>query len=354
MIIFVGPLPPPVHGFAVINQAMLAQFQSATRVSVFNRAPGAQAAGRLFWSYLRALWSAPVDSLVYLALSGGWGQLKDLPYLLAARLLRRRLLVHHHSCADLRSRPWHARWALALLRQAQHIVLCDCMATLLALAYRIPRPQIRVLSNAAFLLPPVALAPHSLGEPLRLGFLSNISAEKGIWAYFDLIDALHAHGVAVEGVVAGPVAADIEPRFEQECARRPHCRHLGAVYGPAKQAFFEGIDVLAFPTRYANEAEPVTILEALSAGVPVVANARGCIAEMLPPEAGMAWTSDGEFASLAAAQLQAWLEQGPQAWARRRQAAQHVFAHARAQHAEGLAQIVAQAVQTGPETSHAG
>jgi glycosyltransferase involved in cell wall biosynthesis len=347
MILFIGPLPPPVHGFAVINGAMLARFRSVTEVVPFNRTPHASRAGRLLPAYLAALWSAPPGSAVYIGLSGGWGQLKDLPYLLAARLLGRPVLVHHHSFAYLHQRPWHARWVLLLLRSARHITLCSCMAELLCSRYGIPPEQVEALSNAAFLPPAPALVQRPAGTPLRLGFLSNITTEKGIWDYFALLDALALQGLAAQGWVAGPVAADIDARFRLACSQRAGCRHLGALYGDAKHAFLDAIDVLIFPTRYANEAEPLAVLEALSAGVPVVACARGCIAELLPPQAGVAYAADGPFVAQACATLRAWVEAGPKAWALRRQAAQAAFTQLQAGSAEKLAQIVARTAAGG-------
>ena len=195
MILFVGPLPPPVHGFSVINAAMLARCQAASRVAVFNRAPVARsgalagvaalAAGaeRLLAFFLTLLRERAASS-VYIAISGGLGQLKDWPYLLLARLLRRPVVVHHHSFAYLRRAPWHARLVLACARQARHIVLCDCMAAALADLYRVPRERIAVLSNAAFLEPagPAPQAPQAPpttgpGAVLRIGFLSNITQD---------------------------------------------------------------------------------------------------------------------------------------------------------------------------------
>ena len=68
----------------------------------------------------------------------------------------------------------------------------------------------------------------------------------------------------------------------------PHARHVGPLYGGDKQRFFQRTDLLLFPTRYQNEAEPVTLHEALQAGATVVAASRGCIGGMLPDHCGAA------------------------------------------------------------------
>jgi len=347
MIFFVGPLPPPVHGFSVINRAMLDRFQAAGPVQVFDRAPRSGAlprrvAGALGrWArFVGALWRAPRGSAVYLGLSGGRGQLVDALYLAAARLLGRPVCVHHHSFAYLRAPAWHSRLALGLARGARHVALCPCMGETLASAYGIAPAQVAVLSNAAFLPPAAALPAQVPRSELRLGFLSNITTDKGIWAFFELVDALRARGLALQAQVAGPVAPEIATRFAEALAARPWCRHLGPVYGDAKAAFFADIDLLVFPTFYANEAEPVTVLEALAAGVPVLANARGCITEMVPPDAGAVMLADDRFVADATACLLAWRAQGDAAWQARRVAALSAFSARREEHARRLSTLV--------------
>lgn len=355
MILFVGPLPPPVHGFSVINRAMLERFQAAGPVQVFDRAPpGGPPPLRAFatlgrWArFVAALLGAPRGSAVYLGLSGGRGQWVDALYLAAARLLGRPVCVHHHSFAYLRAPAWHSRLALGLARRARHVALCPCMGETLAAAYGIAPAQVAVLSNAAFLPPAEPLAAPAARGELQLGFLSNITTDKGIWAFFELGDALRARGLALQAQVAGPVASEIAPRFAEALAARPWCRHLGPVYGDAKAAFFAAIDLLVFPTFYANEAEPVTVLEALAAGVPVLANARGCITEMVPAEAGAVMARDDHFVADAADCVQAWRAEGDAAWQARRAAARAAFSARRDEHARRLDVLVGELCGVSP------
>jgi len=70
---------------------------------------------------------------------------------------------------------------------------------------------------------------------------------------------------------------------------------VGSVSGLAKEEFLSSIDVFIFPTTYTHEAEPLVVLEALGAGVPVVAYARGCIGGMITSSAGLAVEQDQPF-----------------------------------------------------------
>src|SRR4029077_16115808 len=78
--------------------------------------------------------------------------------------------------------------------------------------------------------------------------------------------------------------------------------YLGPVYDEAKTAFYRDLDILLFPTDYANEAEPLVIHEAMRSGVHVIACDRGAISEMLTHGAG-AVCAKSSFVATAIAQI---------------------------------------------------
>jgi len=290
---FVGPLPPPVHGFSEISRRMLERLQSSTTVDVFDVSPCGGALVHLLRLFIKFVWAAVRgrSGALYLPLSGGFRQFVDGCFVGVALLCGLRVFAHHHSFAYLNQRPFYARVVLRLLRNAVHVVLCERMGDLLCSQYSISKSNIRVISNAAFLNDIEKPNQDKLHDgKLVLGFLSNITAAKGCFEFIDLIKAASANGLAVEGMMAGPVQAEIKDVFE-EAVRKAGCvKHVGAVYGDEKNKFYSQIDVLVFPTRYPNEAEPVTIWEAMGESVPVISLSRGCISGMVTNEAG--WIID--------------------------------------------------------------
>jgi glycosyltransferase involved in cell wall biosynthesis/SAM-dependent methyltransferase len=288
-ILFVGPLPPPVHGFSEINRRMLARLQSSSAVEVFDVSPrggGLVHLLRLFFKFFGAAVRGRGGAL-YLPLSGGLRQFVDAFFAGVALLCGMRVFVHHHSFVYLDHQPFYARIVLRLLRNSVHVVLCERMGDLLNALYDIPKDKLRVISNAAFLNETLKYDGVSLRDgKLVLGFLSNITAAKGCFDYIDLVKAAVAQDLDVEGVMAGPVHAEIRQAFADAVGSTGCIRHIGPVYGEVKSHFLSQIDVLLFPTRYENEAEPVTIWEAMEAGVPVISLARGCISSMVDSEVG--------------------------------------------------------------------
>ena len=61
----------------------------------------------------------------------------------------------------------------------------------------------------------------------------------------------------------------------------------GFVNGGGKKELFEKAHLFAFPTRYENEAFPLSILEALSYGIPVIATDEGSIPYILDEKSGI-------------------------------------------------------------------
>ena len=249
--------------------------------------------------YFWRSWRTP-GTVLYLALSGGHGQLIDGLYVLVARIRRHPIFVHHHSFAYIDQPTMLNRMLFGLLRQANHIVLSAGMGKSLQQLYGLSRDRVRVVSNAA-LFPSLSSAEPGTEPapgPLRIGFLSNITLEKGIVEFFEVLRLLHTRGVAYQARIAGPVASTVRAAFDQMLATAADVEYAGAVYDETKDRFYRELDVLLFPSKYVNEAEPLVIHEALRAGVFTIASDRGAIAEILGNGAGLALPA-GEFVETA-------------------------------------------------------
>lgn len=343
LICFVGPLPPPVHGFSEINRRMLSVLRSRLQVGAFDMTPGANPLGFLgvWWRFVLCRLRNKPNAL-YLALSGGRRQWVDLAFVLVARLRGIPVFVHHHSFSYLSQGQLSTVMRLGALRNAVHIVLCECMGEQLAQQYRIDPAKVRVLSNAAFLEDMEAPARASAEPaPLRVGFLSNITAAKGIFEFFSVLSESESHGLPLQGVIAGPIDAAVQESFEASFASSRNVRHVGPVYGADKAAFFTSIDVLFFPTRYPNEAEPVTILEALGHGVPVIAFARGCIESIVPAAAGAVFPYSDAFVTQTIEALRS-LAESPAVLEKARHAARLAFESQRANNRAILESLISE------------
>jgi glycosyltransferase involved in cell wall biosynthesis len=291
-ILVVGPEPPPTTGRAVVTAAQVAAWRAGgTSVALASVALGGRGAAgqvRKLSRYLAALGRvvrSGRDTGVALVASDGPWLVADVVVALAAR--RRRLAIHHHNWGPLAQRSaLMAVLVKAAGRAARHVVLGPAMAAALRDRYGAGLDVV-VVSNAA-VVPPAPATP-SAGGRLVLGMLGNLTAAKGLLRALAVLDAARAEDLDVALVLAGPVHGDDE-RAAVAAAQRLHgdrVEALGPVDADGRAAFLARCDLLLFPSDYRNEAQPMAVLEALAAGVPVVAVERGCLADDL---AGLGWT----------------------------------------------------------------
>lgn len=313
----VGAFPPPVHGMAVVNAAVRDAVQRAgvtplvidVAAAGLDRSPIARLSRLpkvLRGLGLLAHQGGLRGMALYMSVSGGFGQLYEIAFLLLARLRGMRVFMHHHSFAYL-DKPNELTRALmrAAGDEAIHIALSPGMAQRLKGSYGVG--GVTPISNAVF------FATADVTDAVRvvpetLGFLSNITPEKGVFEFLDLMKAAQTAGLPVRGRLAGPFQdADTERAVRARLRELPLVEYVGPRYGADKAAFFDGVDVLVFPTQYVNEAEPVTVHEAMSRAVPVIAYGRGAIPEILSADCGLVIDPAMPFAPAALAQLERWL-----------------------------------------------
>lgn len=313
-LIMVGAFPPPLHGMAVVNDAMKALIERRGRkVIALNISAPSFDRGAVYhlvkaWRVVRAFvkfgaLKAEDSSRLYMSVSSGYGMIYETFFALLARRRQIPVTLHHHSYNYLNRRSLLARLLFSLCPlDTQHIALSGAMADVLRRMYGVS--NVRVISNAAFLGESESDVPV---RPLTvLGFLSNISRQKGIHEFIALIDACNSVGLRIEGVIAGPFQDEsIEAEVRRKLVSRQNVRYVGPQYGVDKDTFLRTLDVLIFPSH--NEAEPVTIHEALRMAVPVIAVGHGAIPEMLNGKNGASIPCGQDFVSVAVQVLLEWL-----------------------------------------------
>ncbi|CAN0507481.1 unnamed protein product, partial [Phaeothamnion confervicola] len=145
------------------------------------------------------------------------------------------------------------------------------------------------------------------GKKQSIGFLSNISLQKGVDVFLDLCQHLEERGWDGVAYIAGPFQDnEIKEYVFARLRNLNSICYLGPVYNELKNAFFEKIDIFIFPSSYSNEAEPLVVIEALANSIPVISTARGCLMEMIANGAGVIIPKREEFAARAAEVILSW------------------------------------------------
>lgn len=116
---------------------------------------------------------------------------------------------------------------------------------------------------------------HAASSTIRVLFLSHMIKEKGCYDLLQAIAIATKQGLSLEAHFAGRwnVESD-EGRFRGE-VERLGLRDTVVVHGPisdrrAVAKLHQTADVFALPSLLAHEAQPLAIMEALSAGTPVI------------------------------------------------------------------------------------
>jgi len=217
--------------------------------------------------------------------------------------------LHHHSFAYLDRTSFVTRALTVVAGPASvHITLSAGMAERLQLQY----PSVcRVIpiSNAVFYSNRRSSSTTTRTSLKTIGFISNISEEKGIFDFLDLVAACEAEGLSVKAKIAGPCQdVETESRLRRRLNELSTVEYIGPQYGNDKETFFDAIDVLIFPTKYVNEAEPLAIHEAMQCALPVIAYGRGCIPELVGKGCGLVIEPTIPFTPSALAQIKKWLD----------------------------------------------
>lgn len=283
------PVPPPLNGMTLASKALLRSLERDAFIHTFSNQ--SSLSPRL-WSLarhalttttlLRAVAISRGRHSAYFVPSAGSGLIFNIGHAVLLRLGFKRVWLHHHVFSYCRTRDKRMAMILNILgSRTQHIVLGEAMAVQLTKNYgNLP---CTILNNACLTREIFAAREKEERQTITFGYLGNGSLIKGLDTAIDLMRAIGSQSKGCNFLIAGP-AGDSEcramiERFVSEDP--PHREFLGALDENKKAKFFHKVDVLLFPTRYVNEAQPITIFEALANGCPVLATDRGCIREQI-------------------------------------------------------------------------
>lgn len=295
--IFIGPFPKPVHGQSLATQSMFEFFSKAgfNQKKIDVSATGIKKIIAHLYAFVVILFSEKTS--VYISLNSNNGLILNVLLVLAARLKNSNLYLHYHAYDHIRRRSKVLYWLTKLAgKRACHIVLGQTMANDLQKSVGFQLDTF-VLNNSK-LIEQNKFHAQPKESVIRLGHLSNLTKEKGLTATIDTAIYLKNY-FSIELHLAGPATSE----YVQEEIKRAkdalgeNLEYLGPLYGENKDKFYSDIDYFIFPSQYKNEAEPLVVLEALSAGVPVIASQIGCITDDIGYSGGISLSIDEAFKS---------------------------------------------------------
>ena len=297
-ILFITPLPPPVHGSAMMSQYVkdsklinktfncdYVNLSTSRRMDEIGKKPLLKMV-RFIWAYCIVLGKLMYHryDLCYLAITcRGIGFLKDAPFVLLCKLFRRKIVIHQHNKGMSRDvERWPYRWLMPWIYRNTKVIL---------LSWRlypdikkiVEKDQILICSNGI---------PDTLQEELEakrnnriphLLFLSNLMVSKGVIVLLDALEILKNKDYSFICDFVGGETAEIDAaRFKAEVEKRGLDKlviYAGKQYGADKEHFFQQADVFVHPTM--DDCFPLVLLEAMQNSLPKVSTDVGGIADII-------------------------------------------------------------------------
>jgi len=312
-----GALPPPVTGMTLLTEKVVDALRQRTSIKVINWSAG-DASPRFHTRVLRFLRAAQAlaslllhgrvrNARAYITANNKRGLLMTGLLVNAARRLGYSVFLHHHAYTYIDNFDRKMAWIVrGMGPEGVHVVHCPQMIE----DFRGRYPESR---SFEFVYPSIVSLPlgsprQRAGEPFRLGFLSNLSLEKGFDLVLETFRVLRERGRNVRLCLAGPCNSAEAEKIVHDALKKHsgHITYVGAVFGDRKLEFFKSIDAFVFPTR--TESWGIVLNEALAAGVPVIATDRGCIRTLTGNGTGLIVGDASRFVDEAANQIQTWID----------------------------------------------
>lgn len=284
-VVVIGPFPPPVHGMSKNLEIFHNDVSKISPVFKIDVSPGALDRSGLYHfkkllkviaGLLKLLLVGFFTRSVYIPPDAGFGMFYTCLFVCVARLFGAPVYLHHRSFAYVYKKNLLMLFLSRILGgRGGHIFLCELMAEKFSVLY--PTLNFSIVSNSMHVHEfAKTRSSRKFKGKLCLGFLSNLSPEKGLFEAIDAFVEAKKSGLNVVFKLGGAVSDDfVMKRINEVSALFPDFYYSGKVSD--REDFFSDVDVFVFPTNYVNEAQPNVLFEAQAFGCPVISVDRGCI-----------------------------------------------------------------------------
>lgn len=298
-IILVGPTPPPFHGAAFLTASLLENPLLAGRLRHVNTRFASELDDlsrfriRKLWLLSKFLWqlfcqARQASAVILLPSFQPKTFCKDSLFIWLCWLLRCKAIIGWYhmrfETMDFERRSWLFRWfvRLTLTRVDWHVCVSPRLKS--GLPAFLNQDRLCAVTNGFDVSKNIAANTDRSDVVTRILFLSHMGEAKGWRLLLGVAKMICDDCPNVEIVFHGAPAyettrTDIEFAFSKAEIGDRKIHYGGFANEEMKEQLFATCDLLCFPSY--NEAFPVTIVEAMAAGLPVVASNVGGIADAI-------------------------------------------------------------------------
>ena len=140
-----------------------------------------------------------------------------------------------------------------------------------------PGAHVQIMRNCVRL--PAAQAPHVVRDRVTLLFLGIVGHRKGIFELLQAFVVAHTVCPTLRLTVAGNGDIELAQRTADELGIGDFVNFVGWIGGAAKHKLLADADIYVLPSH--NEGLPMSIIEAMSWGLPIISTDVGAIGELV-------------------------------------------------------------------------
>lgn len=297
-LLLIGPTPPPFHGVAVAIQTLLqsdlVKRFHASHLDLADRR-GIQHVNKpdlhdivLFvrqWLKLIGMLISACPTVSYLVLSQSTiGFLRDSLLIWPAYLRGSHVVLHLHGG---NFREWFLGRSWLMQAYVKGVLRCVTRAIVLGESLKsqfdglIAKDRVVVVPNGidwAGVDPDRNVSRSQ--DRFHILHLSTLSHLKGALVFLRAVPLVVQQRKDVEFVLAGPWSHEEDRRWAENFIRQYELENYvsfsGQVDAAEKRTLFDSADIFVFP-GVQQEGQPLVVIEAMAAGVPVIFTDRGCL-----------------------------------------------------------------------------
>lgn len=231
------------------------------------------------WRFVLALvWWRP--QLIYIHVGSNASLYRKAFFIALARACRQTILTHFHA-GDFdhyyHRQPRLGQWWIRYGLRQSHKLMAVSQASAQRLRELLPSALITVIPNG------INTAAFAQTQPpqdsfVRLLFVGAMGKLKGERDLLQAVRSIVARNVPLRLALLGHGAETIDPLCQQ-FQLQSFIEHLGPVPHNERYAFFQRADIFVLPSY--GEGMPMAVLEAMAAGLPVIATRVGGIPELI-------------------------------------------------------------------------
>ena len=302
-ILVIGPFPEPIFGVSLSNVVLTTGLRTkgfkvktinTSTSKKINPTSGDWSFSKLvFFKYYLQLFKVINSDVIYCTTGQSFfGILKYAPFVLLARVLNRKTVVHvkggylKASYENMNNfKKIVSKRVLQLYNKG--IVLSESLKPLLE---EFLDPE-KIFIQHNFIQHSLILSEKEVFkrkdfEGIRIIFLSNLIPEKGIYQLLDALDELNSKGTKFEAKIAGHIPNNQQGIIER-MSKIKNLEFIGVVRDNVKADLLSWGNVFCLPTYYSMEGQPISILEAMGFGNVIVTTKHAGIPDICTNKNGL-------------------------------------------------------------------